>query len=262
MFRTRIRELRESAGYKSQKSFADAFGVAQSTVGNWEAGTREPNHETVQKLADFFHVPVGYLLGKENTLKTFPTGDPWSKDEEQDYFSAKSDEEKKRMLSIFGYDKNRESEAKRLFPEQFTIVPFSEPMTDAVSFPIIASVSAGYNGLALEEYTEEKEIIPRSMFNGYPVDEIRVLRVSGESMYPRFMDGDRVLVHVQDDVDDGDVAVVIYNGDESTLKRLYHIPGGVELVPYNPEYQTKRITGPEASRVRIFGKVLKLIRDV
>ena len=91
MFRTRIRELRESAGYKSQKSFADAFGVAQSTVGNWEAGTREPNHETVQKLADFFHVPVGYLLGKENTLKTFPTGDPWSKDEEQDYFSAKSD---------------------------------------------------------------------------------------------------------------------------------------------------------------------------
>ena len=70
MFRTRIRELRESAGYKSQRSFADAFGVAQSTVGNWEAGTREPNHETVQKLADFFHVPVGYLLGKENTLTT------------------------------------------------------------------------------------------------------------------------------------------------------------------------------------------------
>lgn len=131
------------------------------------------------------------------------------------------------------------------------IVPFSEPAGDIVRFPVVASVCAGYNGLAVEEYSEETEEIPCSMFKGYPADEIRVLRASGESMYPRFMDGDRVLVHVQDDVDDGDVAVVIYNGDESTLKRLYHIPGGVELVPYNPEYQTKRITGPEASRVRL-----------
>ena len=53
MFKVRIRELRESAGYKSQQSFADAFGVAQSTVGNWEAGKREPNFQTLMRLADF-----------------------------------------------------------------------------------------------------------------------------------------------------------------------------------------------------------------
>lgn len=62
MFRTKIRTLREAAGYKSQQSFADAFGVAQSTVGGWEAGKREPNYETVNRLAHFFSVPVGYLL--------------------------------------------------------------------------------------------------------------------------------------------------------------------------------------------------------
>lgn len=64
MFRTRLRELRENAGYKSQQSFADAFGVAQSTVGGWEAGKREPNYATTLKLADFFHVSVDYLLGQ------------------------------------------------------------------------------------------------------------------------------------------------------------------------------------------------------
>ncbi|MFR6179071.1 MAG: helix-turn-helix transcriptional regulator [Flavonifractor plautii] len=53
MFKVRIRELRESAGYKSQQSFADAFGVAQSTVGGWEAGKREPNFQTLMRLADF-----------------------------------------------------------------------------------------------------------------------------------------------------------------------------------------------------------------
>ena len=64
MFRTRLRELRENAGYKSQQAFADAFGVAQSTVGGWEAGKREPNYATTLKLANFFHVSVDYLLGQ------------------------------------------------------------------------------------------------------------------------------------------------------------------------------------------------------
>lgn len=63
MFQTRLRELRESAGYKSQQAFADAFGVAQSTVGGWEAGKREPNYETTMRLARFFDVSVDDLLG-------------------------------------------------------------------------------------------------------------------------------------------------------------------------------------------------------
>lgn len=63
MFPIRLKELREGSGYRSQQSFADAFGVAQSTVGNWEAGKREPNYETTVRLADFFGVSVDYLIG-------------------------------------------------------------------------------------------------------------------------------------------------------------------------------------------------------
>ncbi len=65
MFQTKLRELREAAGYKSQQAFADAFGVAQSTVGGWESGKREPNHETIVRLSTFLGVPVGYLLTSE-----------------------------------------------------------------------------------------------------------------------------------------------------------------------------------------------------
>lgn len=65
MFQVRLKELREKARY-SQYTFADAFGVAQSTVGNWEAGKREPNFETVQRLSDFFNVTTDYLLGKSD----------------------------------------------------------------------------------------------------------------------------------------------------------------------------------------------------
>ena len=68
MFQIRLKELREKAGY-SQQSFADAIGVKQSTVGNWEAGAREPKLEVMQKLADFFDVSVDYLIGRDNTPK-------------------------------------------------------------------------------------------------------------------------------------------------------------------------------------------------
>lgn len=65
MFQTRLKELREAAGYKSQQAFADVFGVAQSTVGGWEAGKREPNYATTIKLARFFGVTVDSLLGMD-----------------------------------------------------------------------------------------------------------------------------------------------------------------------------------------------------
>lgn len=74
MFQTRLKELREAAGYKSQQAFADVFGVAQSTVGNWEAGKREPNYETTIRLANFFGVSVDYLIndGKgDSAMDTF-----------------------------------------------------------------------------------------------------------------------------------------------------------------------------------------------
>ena len=61
MFRIKLKELRENKGL-SQYTFADAFGVSQSTVGNWESGSRKPNVETMKKIAAFFNVSVAYLL--------------------------------------------------------------------------------------------------------------------------------------------------------------------------------------------------------
>lgn len=69
MFRTRLRQLREDNGYKSQQAFADAFGVAQSTVGNWEAGKRKPNHATTIRLAKFLNTSVDYLMGVTDQRK-------------------------------------------------------------------------------------------------------------------------------------------------------------------------------------------------
>lgn len=66
VFQVKVKELRIKSGYKSQQSFADFFGVAQSTVGSWESGSREPDFNTLLKLADLFGVSTDYLLGRQN----------------------------------------------------------------------------------------------------------------------------------------------------------------------------------------------------
>ena len=67
MFRLRLKELREKAGY-SQYTFADVFHVSQSAIASWEAGTREPKFATMIRLADFFNVSVDYLLGRTDEM--------------------------------------------------------------------------------------------------------------------------------------------------------------------------------------------------
>jgi len=131
-----------------------------------------------------------------------------------------------------------------------------------VRFPIIGSISAGYGGLAVEEYTGDYSLIPLSDLRGAP-DDYFVLRVSGDSMYPRLLDGDRVFVHKASTVENGKIAVVLFNGDEATVKKVNYNNGKfIELIPYNPEYKVKRIEGADLEQCHIVGEVIQLIRSL
>lgn len=103
VFQTRLRELREATGYRSQQSFADAFGVAQSTIGNWEAGKREPNYETTMRLARFFGVSIDDLLGLETKKEPAPVSEGGLTAEQADLinlFDAASPELRAAALAV------------------------------------------------------------------------------------------------------------------------------------------------------------------
>ncbi len=128
----------------------------------------------------------------------------------------------------------------------------------------IGTVCAGYNGTVNEIPTGKKIEIPASMISGGNKDDYFVLRVSGNSMYPKLLEGDTILCKRCDGVDSGDLAVILYNGDEATVKKVHYVMGQnwLELIPINPEYTTKRIEGVDLEQCRILGKVIKLIRDL
>ena len=48
----------------TQNDMAKFLGITRQGYGNYESGSREPDNETLQKLADFFEVSTDYLLGR------------------------------------------------------------------------------------------------------------------------------------------------------------------------------------------------------
>ena len=137
------------------------------------------------------------------------------------------------------------------------------PVGSLMPVRLIASVRAGYGGLAVATWDGEYEMIPEFMLKGYSPDECVLFKVKGDSMYPRILDGDKIVVHEQPSVDSGDTAIVVYNGDEGTVKKVNYVTGEdwVELIPNNPEYPTKRIEGIDLEECRVYGKVIGLFRD-
>lgn len=129
-------------------------------------------------------------------------------------------------------------------------------------FPVAAAIRAGFDGLAIER-SDEAITVPQYLLHGCPPDEIIVTRVSGNSMYPKMLDGDAIIVHRQSSVDSGDVAVVVYNGEDATVKIVRYENGcdWMDLVPANPEYMTRRIQGADLQDCHVVGKVIGLIRD-
>ena len=70
-FSSRLRFLRKSKGY-TQKDLASLLNLGQTTIANYENGTRIPDIFKLVEIADLFHVPLDYLFGRKNvTLKKY-----------------------------------------------------------------------------------------------------------------------------------------------------------------------------------------------
>ena len=74
---------------------------------------------------------------------------------------------------------------------------------------------------------------------------------------------DIVIVHKQEDFESGKLCVVLINGDEATVKKVYKLENGIELVALNPAYPSKKFTAEEiqTTPVQVVGVVKQLIKN-
>ena len=122
--------------------------------------------------------------------------------------------------------------------------------------PVYGSVAAGIPLEAIQDIEDYEEITEDMARTG----EYAALKIKGNSMLPRFTPGDVVIVRLQEDINDGDIAIVLVNGDEATCKKIKKTPEGVMLISTNPDYEPMFYTNREISEkpVRIWGKVVEL----
>lgn len=136
---------------------------------------------------------------------------------------------------------------------------------DTVTFPVIGDVAAGYEHIMIEDWEGDKIEIPASYLHGRPRSEYFCLRVTGDSMYPLYLDGDRVLVLKADTLQrSGDIGLVRYNNDMATLKKIEFAVGEdwMRLVPLNPEYAPRTIKGSDLEQCSVIGIPKLIIRAV
>lgn len=124
-----------------------------------------------------------------------------------------------------------------------------------IQIPVLGSVPAGVPIEAIEDIVDYEDIDSVTAARG----EYFGLKVKGASMEPRICEGDVLICRRQDDCESGDVAIVMVNGNDATVKRLKKYEGGILLIPNNPAFEPMNFTDEEiiSKPVKVIGKVIE-----
>ena len=276
----KIRELIKEKGITA-KQFSEEVHISKNTLRNWEnAGQVPPSAKnTVEVIARYFHVPVEVLTGEERfyTINVkavdgfleFLDDNGFIFEQNDDgtvtigkggrYFRY-AEADFRKMCSDFHEKADPESAMKewadKTFPTKLNPRDYFRVETayEGTELPVYGDVSAGPGAFA------EQRILGWEESDDYEdEEEYFYLIVSGDSMYPELKDGDYVLVHVQDWIEDGQIAVVVVDG-EGLVKKIERGEDYITLVSINPHYPPRKYVEYDMNRVHILGHVVEVKR--
>lgn len=119
--------------------------------------------------------------------------------------------------------------------------------------PVYGQISAGQPNWA-EQNIEGRLPIDTDLMDIINPEEYFFLRVNGESMNNIIRNGAFALIHKQDMVEDGEIAVVLVNGYDATLKRFTKKGDVVVLEPDSNDSSFKTQIYDKTTSIKILGK--------
>ena len=125
-----------------------------------------------------------------------------------------------------------------------------------VKIPLLGDVAAGVPITAQEDVLGYEEVPQEWTENS----TLFALKLKGDSMEPRMVSGDVVIVKKQSDVNSGEVAIVMVGNEEATCKKVVKHSDGMVLVSNNTKYPPMFFTAKDIEDlpVSIIGKVMEL----
>ena len=118
--------------------------------------------------------------------------------------------------------------------------------------PILGSIPCGEPRMCEQDYETFIEV-------SESINADFCLTAHGDSMInARILDGDVVFIREQSTVENGEIAAVIVNDNEVTLKRFYYYPELQQIILYaeNPKYQPLVYEGEALGHIRVLGKAV------
>lgn len=214
-----IRSLRKKNKF-TQQELSERVGVARTTVVAWENGLFEPEGENLIKLAKSLNVSVGNLLG-ETEIQT----------------------------GISGTQKTLSNVAT---------------INEAMMIPVVTddvSACCGKGSIYAEDVKWE-------IVGYYPMDpndligytwqtqKFGIIRASGDSMEPRIYDGDRIVFAGEVELQNGDIAVLLWDGRLMIRGVIFNRDDSITLRALNKGYDDITMQPGEDERLCILGKML------
>lgn len=154
-----------------------------------------------------------------------------------------------KMANYFGIAKSAIVDDVQSTSATSAVPPGFQPMPEMDMVPLVGRIACGTPILA-EQNIDGHVDAPEDIRCDF------ALRCKGDSMIGAGIhDGDAVYIHIQPEVENGEIAAVRI-GEEATLKRVYYQNGTLTLMPANAAYAPMVYTGPELNDVQIEGKAV------
>lgn len=131
------------------------------------------------------------------------------------------------------------------------------PIKQTKLIPVIGTIACG-SPIFAEQNVIDTVAFPVELL---PSGEVFFLKANGDSMEPNIKNGSYVMIRKQEDVENGEIAAVLLNGDEdSTLKRVRKMGNTILLEAINDAYEPYLVS--EDNPARIIGKAVKVLNDL
>lgn len=243
-FKERLKEARLSCGL-TQEQLAEKIGVAKSTLTGYEKGNREPDMAKIAKIIETLNVSADFLFqdDMQNLTELIITLDERKHIEK---YRSLDSLNKKAVDGLINTLSERESQSIKDMPQETENAYIFENSRMYIT-QYDYGVSAGI-GNYLDEWDVPKSIVP---VDDTPLARKAdyILKVNGDSMLPKFKDGDRVFVKAQETVELNEMGIFIIDG-KCFLKQYK----GDHLHSLNNEYDD--IAFDENQNIKCVGKVL------
>lgn len=270
----RLKGLRVDKGL-TQEKLAKELSLSRSTIAMYETGKSKPDLTTLQLIASYFDVSVDFLIGNE---------------QEKSMNKFKELRKKAGLTQIEFAEKLNVDQSTISKWEQDKAIPDIQTLVQLASFfnvsvdylmgreqkvdnnvrgmkmersvikvPVYGTIPAGVPIEMIEDsYIEDEEEIPSDWLKGG--NTYFCLKVKGESMMPKFEDGDTLILKQQDDCESGDYCAVSINHSECTFKKVIKRLDGITLQPLNPDFAPMVYSNKEIAELPI--TILGVVKEV